>query len=377
MNPGIFLIQNNEELVEMNEQQYDSEKLLQDWLARYPALLVGNQIDPDMPRRFLLIEQECGVPGQEGAGDRWKIDHMFLDQSAIPTIVEVKRSTDTRVRREVVGQILDYAANAVAHWPVSQMRERFTANCKNSRIDAEEKLREFLEEEIEPEEFWQKAESNLKERRLRLVFIADRIPPELQSIVEFLNEQMDHTEVLAIEIKQYVSKQGLRSLVPRVIGQTSKAREVKAPPGGRSRTSEDEFFANLHDRSAEAARVAMQILDWSRRNFTVVEWEAASFVPKLDYGAEFSHNPITVFGLGRVPRVSIKFGRMKNRNHLSEEVRLELKRRLNEIEGVNLDSIDKFPAIPLSLLATEPDLERFLSAIAWTIEQVKTTENDQ
>jgi hypothetical protein len=45
MNPGIFLIQEDEELVEMNEQSYESEKLLQTWLAKYPALLVGSQID--------------------------------------------------------------------------------------------------------------------------------------------------------------------------------------------------------------------------------------------------------------------------------------------------------------------------------------------
>ncbi|HAF15023.1 MAG TPA: hypothetical protein DCK93_20595 [Blastocatellia bacterium] len=130
------------------------------------------------------------MPSEEGGAGRWAIDHLFLDQDAIPTIVEVKRSTDTRIRREVVGQMLDYAANAVAHWPVSQMRERFTANCKSSGLDPEEKLREFLEEEMEPEEFWQKAERNLKERRLRLLFVADKIPSELQSIVEFLNEQM-------------------------------------------------------------------------------------------------------------------------------------------------------------------------------------------
>jgi len=51
MNPGIFLIQDNQELVEMNEQPYDSEKLLQSWFAKYPALLVGNQIaarEPDV-----------------------------------------------------------------------------------------------------------------------------------------------------------------------------------------------------------------------------------------------------------------------------------------------------------------------------------------
>ena len=96
MNPCIFLIQDNQELIEMTEQIYESEKLLQTWLAQYPALLVGNQIDEKEPKRFLLIEQECGVPGREAGADRWAIDHLFIDQDAIPTIVEVKRSTDTR-----------------------------------------------------------------------------------------------------------------------------------------------------------------------------------------------------------------------------------------------------------------------------------------
>ncbi len=43
MNPGIFLIQDNDELVEMNEQAYDSENLLQALLAKYPSLLAGSQ----------------------------------------------------------------------------------------------------------------------------------------------------------------------------------------------------------------------------------------------------------------------------------------------------------------------------------------------
>ena len=35
----------------------------------------------------------------------------------IPTLVEVKRGTETRNRREVVGQILDYAANSFCTGP--------------------------------------------------------------------------------------------------------------------------------------------------------------------------------------------------------------------------------------------------------------------
>src|ERR1700676_3122460 len=115
MSGGIFLIQGNDELVEMKEQPYDTEAVLQELLAKYPNLLAGDQMDATAPRRWLLISREMGVPGEEDGSDRWSLDHLFLDQDAIPTLIEVKRSSDTRIRREVVGQMLDYAANAVVY----------------------------------------------------------------------------------------------------------------------------------------------------------------------------------------------------------------------------------------------------------------------
>src|SRR5687767_5131937 len=155
MNAGIFLIQDNEQLIEMTEQTYESEKLLQTWLAQYPALLVGNQIDAKEPKRFLLIEQECGVPAREAGSDRWSIDHLFIDQDAIPTIVEVKRSSDTRIRREVVGQMLDYAANAVVYLPIESLRAQFESNCSRRGTTPDEALLGLLGEDADQESFWQ------------------------------------------------------------------------------------------------------------------------------------------------------------------------------------------------------------------------------
>ncbi|HEV7797196.1 MAG TPA: DUF4268 domain-containing protein, partial [Pyrinomonadaceae bacterium] len=103
---------------------------------------------------------------------------------------------------------------------------RFESNCKRQEVDPEERLRDFLDPEVEPEEFWQKANTNLQTGRVRLLFVADEIPTKLQRIVEFLNVQMNPAEVLAVEIKQFVG-QGLRSLVPRVIGQTAEAQDKK------------------------------------------------------------------------------------------------------------------------------------------------------
>jgi hypothetical protein len=119
---GIFLLRGEDELVAMVETAYDSEDVLQALLARFPDLLGGDQLAGDAPRRWLLVGREAALPSEEDGGGRWSVDHLFLDQDAIPTLVEVKRSSDTRIRREVIGQMLDYAANAVVYWPIDTLR---------------------------------------------------------------------------------------------------------------------------------------------------------------------------------------------------------------------------------------------------------------
>ncbi len=374
MNPGIFLIQDNDELVEMNEQAYDSEELLQTLLAKYPSLLVGNQIDAQAPRKWLLIDREFGVPSEEGGGDQWSLDHLFLDQDAIPTIVEVKRSTDTRIRREVVGQMLDYAANAVVYWPLDRIRSRFEANCERNGVDSEETLRNFLDGDAELGEFWQRVDTNLRAGRVRLLFVADEIPTRLQRIIEFLNGQMNPAQVLAVEIKQFVG-QGLRSLVPRVIGQTAEAKE-KNSTGSQPSINESEFFQVLEENtSPQDAEVAKQILDWSNQKASNVKWRNVSFAPRFDCNSSYPHMPVSVSVDGKV---GINFVRMKRSHQLPDEVRLEILRRLNTIPGIDLpqDSIERKPTIPLAALADDSVLGQFLDIMGWTLELVEAAHRD-
>src|SRR5262249_33499286 len=101
MSGSIFLLQDDSNLVKLKEAPYDSEALLQQLLAQYPDLLAGDQIDGTEPRRWLLVCREMAVPSEADGTGRWSLDHLFLDQDAIPTLVEVKRSSDSRIRREV------------------------------------------------------------------------------------------------------------------------------------------------------------------------------------------------------------------------------------------------------------------------------------
>ena len=204
-NAKIFLVDDEERsLTPMTETAYVTEDVLQDLLARYPDLLPGDQIDPENPRRWLLVSREIGVPGEMDEPDRWSLDHLFLDQDGIPTFIECKRATDTRSRREVVAQMLDYAANGIEYWGMERIRQSAAEAAQQYGKTLDDEIARLLDDdEADVEEYWKTVETNLHDKRVRLVFVMDDIPKELRRLVEFLNEEMTHVEVLAVEIKQF------------------------------------------------------------------------------------------------------------------------------------------------------------------------------
>ena len=230
----IYHLNEQRQLAPMGEEPFELEDNLQELVAEYPRLLSGEQMNPDSPRRFILVGREQGIADIIGGSNRWSLDHLLIDQDAIPTLVEAKRSSNSQIRREIVGQMMDYAAHATQTWNVSNIRRVFEERLEAAGQDPDSLLAQLLQTESEPDAdaFWQQVETNLRAARLRLLFVADGIPDELTRVVEFLNEQMPGIEVLAVEIKQFKGGTGT-TLVPRVIGRTSEA----AAASRRSRTS--------------------------------------------------------------------------------------------------------------------------------------------
>ena len=56
-----------------------------------------------MAKGHILREEDIRVLQSEGMQQIW--------------VTQLEEGEDTRIRREVVGQMLDYAANAVVYWP--------------------------------------------------------------------------------------------------------------------------------------------------------------------------------------------------------------------------------------------------------------------
>jgi hypothetical protein len=55
---GVFLLQDENTLVPMEAASFATEDDFQRLLSRFPELLVGDQIDPETPRRWVLVRRE-------------------------------------------------------------------------------------------------------------------------------------------------------------------------------------------------------------------------------------------------------------------------------------------------------------------------------
>lgn len=380
MGETIFHLDNNGKLIELNEANYISEDLLQQLLADYPSLISGSQINSLRPRRWLLISREFRVPDDKDANGRWSLDHLFIDQDGIPTLVEVKRSTDTRIRREVIGQILDYAANAVSYWTIEEIIYRFEEQCKTAGKDSNLTLEEFLQEENEVNVFWELTKTNLKAGKIRMLIIADSIPKELQRIIEFLNEQMTPAEILGLEIKQFIGIDNVKTLVPRVIGQTTAADSTKGVNKDKAiNWTEESFLTKLSERSETDSDIIKKLLDWLKPKVSRIWYGAGkqigSIVPVFNYlGVDYS-----LFAMWTSGTIEIYFQWYKVKPPFDNELkRFELLDKINQISGANIpsDKISSRPNIAINLLADETEFQKFTNAFEWFLDEIRLSATD-
>ncbi|MFE1286846.1 hypothetical protein [Streptomyces sp. NPDC058751] len=367
--PVFFL---GEELQALELAGFETEEEFQELLARHPRVLDFGSLADGRPLRLTLVAREMGVPTSTESGPAYWLDHLFVDADGVPTLVEVKRATDTRIRREVVGQMLDYAANAARYWPAALLRRSFEDTCAKDGRPLEEAYGELLGEGS-ADGFWLTVEERLAAGQMRLLFVADRIPLELRAIVEFLNRQMRQTDVYAVELTQYRGGEGLRVLVPRVHGEV--ATVAKSPSGRRTaqRTTRAEMDAAIRSRpDPEVRRIATVLLDRAAADGRPEGGTAKYRSMSVHYLVSGRQVPVWTLSLQDDPvcdDLSFAFGSITH--HLGRERAAAFAASLPAVPGLaeRLEALpakeyNAWPSVSLTALAAEPGaLEGVLSAI--------------
>jgi hypothetical protein len=199
---AILIRQGDGSWLEPDDAGYALESELQEILALHPELIPGVSAAARTCREF---QSEAGPA-----------DIVVVDSTGELTLVECKLASNPQIRREVVGQMFDYASRL---WKMDIEEFSTQWQARTSRpLD--------LDDAPEGLSLRDSLASNLKEGRFRIVLAVDRINPSLKRMIEYLNAMAGPaTSVIAVEYSRL--KQGpIEILMPHVYGQ--ELAEVKS-----------------------------------------------------------------------------------------------------------------------------------------------------
>lgn len=358
----------------MRETAYDSEDHIQRLLAEHPDILAGDQFHGSEPRRWVLVKREAGIGDRENGAQRWSIDHLYLDQDAIPTLVEVKRRSDSRSRREVVGQMFDYAANGPAYWSIEQLKEWFSKANIAAGSTASEALRSLVGDDIDPDAYWSRVEANLRSGRIRMVFVVDDMPPELLRIVEFLAAHLkEGTEVYAVEVRQHVGDSG-QVLATSVVGKPANTSTVSRTASA-TQLSRDQWVAAMKLKcSPEEELVLDRLMTWMDAHATRT-FVTMSQSPSFGMAVEEAGRDRYPFGLTPNKKAAIylpwlastlAFGGDEPRSKIGEQVSTSV------VPG-RFKNISSDIRVDLKDLADPSRLDAFLSILSFITDRLKAS----
>lgn len=355
--PVIYTVDASNRLTAMMPAAPENEDTMQRLIADYPEIIADRDGD------LLLIRREQPIADKEDGSGRWSLDHLFVTRDAVPVLVELKRAVDTRLRREVVGQMLDYAANASAYWRAGTVAQSFAAAAAEQDRDPDLLLAEFLPEGTDAETFWQQVDANFSAGRLKLVFVADTIPRELARIVEFMNEQMK-ADVRAVELSWFEGS-GVRAFTPRVIGETERAQSSKSATSAPPARTRDEWIGEyLAPLGPDVVAAAGHFVDLVARagGHAEVTTAQGSIIAVFDLPKTILY-PIALNRYGK-GMVQLNLSYLKSRPAFaSEEVRQEIYHRIATVVGpLSTKSLSGFPAFAATKL-NHPNVREGLEAI--------------
>lgn len=219
-------------------------------------------------------------------------------------------------------------------------------------------------------------ETNLRAGRLRLVFVADRIPAPLRRIIEFLSEQFAQTEVVGVEIRQWQSADGMIALTPTVVGTPTRQRQAREKTTPR-RTHED-FLAALRTSQPEAAPAIEAVIGWIRAHGGHFGYGTSATDPACIVRFDVASTGKPVWPIAFYPSGNgyAAFQWIKSGAPFDDETRREeFRQRLNEVPGIDLpaDSLGGRPKFPLTALIAEPARAAFIGTMEWFLVQVRAT----
>lgn len=241
------------------------EDLIQGLVFNHPAVLPIEELDP-LFAPAIPIAREIGT-------EVGLIDALFVSPDGGVTIVEAKLWRNPQARREVVGQIIDYAT-ALSAWSYEQL-DKACLDATGRRLWSLVSSRADPESPPDEARFIDAVSRNLRQGRFLLLVVGDGIREEVERMARYVQTAPRLQFHLAlVELRIYESEdQSIRTVVPSVVAKTAEitravvhvdvadeARvevDISVPaeddPPSRRKLTMEQFFTEMRDLASPTA----------------------------------------------------------------------------------------------------------------------------
>jgi hypothetical protein len=195
---------------------YD-EAWVQRLIMRQPSLLPVDQIEPAFAN---LVPICVELPTPSGY-----LDNLLVTPAGDLALVECKLWRNPEARREVIGQIIDYAKD-ISSWSYEQLEQAISRTKPFEGSDAKTKqnLHEMVSVncEIDEASFHDAVSRNLRRGRFLLLIVGDGIREGVESMAEFLQQHAGlHFTLAIVELALFEMPTGGYIAQPRVLAKTT------------------------------------------------------------------------------------------------------------------------------------------------------------
>ena len=188
-----------------------SEDTLQDLLFRFPRALPISAIDATYGEAIPVCRELSTPAGY--------LDALYVNHLGWLTLAEFKLWRDPQARREVIGQILDYAKD-LASWGYEDLQSRVSMATGRKGNALYELVREH-HPDLDEAEFVDSVTRHLRRGEFLLLIIGDGIQEGAANIVDFVQRYSGlHFNLALVEAALYRDGDNRLIVQPRVLAQT-------------------------------------------------------------------------------------------------------------------------------------------------------------
>lgn len=275
---------------------YTDEAHLQNILLAHPWLIPG----------VSRAAQVC-IELQSGVGPS---DVVAVDLVNGLTLVECKLASNREIRREIIGQVLDYASR---FWRMSvqDFDARWISRTGHS----------LFAHEGDSTELWSRLERSLSSGEFRIILAVDEINDDLRRIVEYLNH-VTEPSVAVIAVVYARSQDGNIEILSRQIfgeelarAKFQQAREV------RERWTESQFLSWIDENDpeiSEKARIVIEALASEGFELSGGKAQTPSLNFQLNVFGAGSRWPVILYTQGKGTSIELRFEDLKSFPEIAE-----------------------------------------------------------